>query len=154
MRTIKRIIIHATATPEGRWFDVDEIRKMHLQRGFKDIGYHYVVMINGCIETGRPVEKPGAHTMGYNSDSIGISYIGGIDASGKAKDTRTPEQKKALLDLVNILLKKYPDIQEIAGHRDYSPDLNGDGKITPDEWVKICPCFSTLDEFGHLIKQP
>jgi N-acetylmuramoyl-L-alanine amidase len=155
MRKINRIIIHATATIEGKEYDVEEIRKWHTTpiklggRGFNDIGYHYLILLNGHFETGRPIEKPGAHTKGYNSDSIGISYVGGLDVDGKPKDTRTQEQKDGMQKLVSYLKLQYPTITEIKGHRDYSPDLDKDGIIEPNEWIKICPCFEVSDEFKN-----
>lgn len=154
MRELNRIIIHATATPEGKWYNVDEVRKWHTTpidkggRGFNDIGYHYLILLNGIFEIGRPLSKPGAHCQGYNRDSIGIAYVGGLDENGKAKDTRTQEQKEGLKKLVNYLLQMYPTITEIKGHRDYSPDLDGDGTIERHEWIKMCPCFNVQDEFN------
>ena len=89
MRTVNKIVIHCTATKEGQNVSVGTIKKWHLNRGFSDIGYHYVIGIDGKINSGRPVSKSGAHVRNGNSDSIGISYTGGLDINGKAKDTRT-----------------------------------------------------------------
>lgn len=144
MRDIKRIIIHCTATKEGQDFDVSDIRRWHLANGWKNIGYHFVIKLNGDIQEGRNIQQAGAHTKGYNQDSIGICYIGGCDKDGKPKDTRTEEQKNALYCLVKTLMKKY-GVSEVKGHRDYSPDKNHDGKITQNEWVKSCPCFEVSD---------
>ena len=83
----------------------------------------------------------------YNRHSIGICYIGGLDKKGNPKDTRTRRQKKALLKLVRSLMEQYPNIKEVIGHRDASDDLNGDGKITPNEWIRECPCFDVRAEF-------
>jgi len=147
MRKINRIIIHATASMEGKEQTVEQIREMHIkQRHFKDIGYHFVIYLDGSIHEGRPLEKMGAHCKGFNADSIGISYVGGTDKNGKPKDTRTDAQKKALIELVTILKKEYLTA-EIKGHRDYSPDLNKDGKIERWEWIKACPCFEVSNEF-------
>lgn len=150
---IDAIVIHCSATSEGLDIKASDINRMHLERGFAGIGYHYVVDLDGTIEEGRPLSKDGAHcntkgTSGksYNKHSIGICYIGGVDESGNAKDTRTDAQKTSLASLVNELVMKYP-IVEILGHRDTSPDLNGDGKITSNEWVKQCPCFDVKAEF-------
>jgi len=147
MRNIKRIVIHCAATREGENFTVKDVRKWHIEgRGWSDVGYHYIILLDGTVQSGRPVQKIGAHTKGYNNDSIGICYIGGLDKEGKAKDTRTPGQKKSLKKLVSDLKEIY-DIEEIKGHRDYSPDVNHDGEITSDEWMKECPCFDVQSEF-------
>ena len=151
---IDSIVIHCTASREGQDVRAADIDKMHKERGFAMIGYHFVIDLDGTIETGRPLSRDGAHcntagTSGraYNKHSIGIVYVGGLDRKGNPKDTRTPAQKKALLNLVYSLLDAYPNIREIIGHRDASPDKNGDGKITTNEWIKHCPCFDVRAEF-------
>ena len=84
----------------------------------------------------------------YNLHSIGICYIGGLDKDGKnPKDTRTDEQKKALRKLVDYLMRRYPNIKEVIGHRDTSPDIDGDEEVEPNEWIKDCPCFEVKEEF-------
>ena len=88
----------------------------------------------------RPVEKPGAHAKGYNANSIGICYEGGLDTNGRPADTRTDFQKHSLRVLVMLLLRDYPD-SRLVDHRDLSPDLNHNGEIEPEEWIKECPCF-------------
>lgn len=109
-RAISKIILHCTATPEGRDFSVEQIRQCHLARGFSDIGYHYVVGRDGTVYPGRPESVVGAHCTGQNTCSIGVSYVGGevADGSHKPKDTRTPAQKKSLRELVESLKSKYP----------------------------------------------
>lgn len=84
--------------------------------------------------------------MKYNAHSVGICYEGGLDARGNPKDTRTPEQRSAMHLLVAQLLKRFKNNVCICGHRDLSPDLNGDGVIEPEEWVKECPCFEVRKE--------
>ena len=96
---------------------------------------------DGTVTNTRPIELVGAHVKGYNKHSIGICYEGGLDASGNPKDTRTPEQRSALRLLVAQLLRRFKDEVRVCGHRDLSPDLNGDGTVEPREWVKQCPCF-------------
>ena len=104
MRELKRIIIHCTATPEGKHFDVATIRRWHVKdRGWKDIGYHYVIYLDGSVHEGRPVEQAGAHTSGHNADSIGIVYVGGCDAKMKAKDTLNEAQETAMVNLIKAL---------------------------------------------------
>lgn len=154
MKKIDACIIHCSATREGWDVRAADIDKWHKERGFKMIGYNYVIDLDGTIEVGRPLSMDGAHcnTAGlsgeaYNKHSIGICYVGGLDKYGKAKDTRTPAQKKAMVGLVYHLLDTYPSIVEIIGHRDASPDKNGDGRITKNEWIKQCPCFDVRAEF-------
>ena len=147
MRNINRIVIHCSATPEGRDVTVEEIRGWHKARGFKDIGYHYVIDASGELHKGRAVELAGAHAQGYNAESIGICYVGGLErVTNKPMDTRTQAQQNTLSMLVNFLRLIYP-IKHIDGHRDLSVDLNGDGVITPKEWMKSCPCFEVHSEF-------
>lgn len=126
MRPINRIILHCSATAEGRDYTVADIDQWHKARGWQGIGYHYVVYRDGSIHNGRPMEAVGAHTSGYNKDSIGICYIGGVDANGKPKDTRTPEQKKALRELVAKLKEQFPNAT-VHGHYEFAQ--------------KACPSF-------------
>lgn len=127
MRKITKIIVHCSATPEGRDYTVADIDRWHKQRGWKGIGYHYVVYRDGSVHTGRDVAAIGAHTSGQNANSIGICYIGGCAADGKTpKDTRTPAQKAALRDLVELLRTEYPTAT-VHGHREFAN--------------KACPCF-------------
>jgi N-acetylmuramoyl-L-alanine amidase len=146
MRKITMIVIHCTATQEGKDYDVETIRGWHKKRGFRDIGYHFIVGIDGKIKKGRPIEQSGAHAKGYNSESIGVSYVGGLGAGNKAKDTRRMAQIHALRNIVDVLQIVFPDIERVVGHRDLSVDLNGDGVITPNEWLKQCPCFDVATE--------
>lgn len=152
-QNIDAIVIHCTASRAGQDLRAADIDKMHQERGFAMIGYNFVVDLDGTVEDGRPLTRDGAHcnTAGlsgksYNKHSIGIVYVGGLDENGKPADTRTPEQKQALADLVYRLINEYP-IVEVIGHRDASPDKNGNGKIERNEWIKQCPCFSVRDEF-------
>lgn len=137
-RPVSGLIWHCTATPEGRWTTVAEIRAWHKARGWSDIGYHYVVMLDGTICEGRPVEKIGAHVAGHNMGTIGCVYVGGIAKDTfKAKDTRTPKQKAAMLELTKALVGLYPSIKRISGH---------------NEWAaKACPSFKVpADALGNI----
>ena len=128
MRKINEIIIHCSATPEGKDFTVDDIRRWHLARKFADIGYHYVIYRDGSVHKGRAENLTGAHCLGHNANSIGICYIGGCTADGKhPKDTRTPQQKTALRQLVNQLKFYYPHAT-VHGHNEFSN--------------KACPSFN------------
>lgn len=131
-RLIQRLIIHCSATKAGQECNAEIIDKWHREKGYKCIGYHYVILPDGTIEKGRPDEEKGAHCIGYNTDSIGICYVGGLDNNGKPADTRTPEQKLALLHLINDLCSKYK-IKDVAGHNEYSS--------------KDCPCFNVKNEY-------
>ena len=148
-RNITDIVIHCTATRSWQDFSADDLRRMHKAQGWADVGYHYVVRLDGTIEAGRDVDKIGAHVSGYNTNSIGVVYVGGLDNQGKAKDTRTENQKNALLLLMMDLRKLYPNAR-IRGHRDFSPDMNGNGTIEPNEWIKQCPCFDAAAEFRRV----
>ncbi len=120
MRKITKIIIHCSATPEGRDYTVADIDRWHKQRSWKGIGYHYVIYRDGSVHAGRDVEQIGAHCTGQNANSIGICYIGGMTADNKKpKDTRTPAQKAALRDLVERLRAKYPTAT-VHGHREFA----------------------------------
>lgn len=154
---IDAIVIHASATREGQDVRMSDIDKWHKERGFACCGYHYVIDLDGKVEVGRPLSMDGAHcnTKGvsgksYNKHSVGICYVGGLDKDGNAKDTRTEAQKKAMRELIDSLMDKYPII-EVIGHRDASPDQNGDGQITKNEWIKLCPCFEVRAEFPMAI---
>lgn len=133
MRRITKIIIHCTATPEGRPHTVADITKWHKERGFNDIGYHFVIGLKGETWTGRILNIPGAHAQGHNHDSIGICYVGGMSADMKAaKDTRTPKQKTSLLTLLKELKTNFPEA-EIIGHCNVS--------------TKECPSFDSKYEY-------
>lgn len=140
MRRIDYIIIHCSATRAGQDFHAADIDKWHKDRGWNCIGYHYVIDLDGNVELGRNVCNIGAHTYGYNRHSIGICYVGGLDENGIPADTRTEAQRKSLYKLVRELHSSFPSAQ-IVGHRDLSPDINGDGIIEKWEWLKECPCF-------------
>lgn len=142
-RSTKYIVVHVTATPPHRDIGVKEVDAMHRKRGFNGCGYHYVIRRNGKVEAGRAENAVGAHVRGFNSVSLGVSLVGGVDRSGKPQDNRTPEQNAALLELLQKLTKKYRRAK-ICGHRDLSPDRDGDGVIESHEYVKACPCFDAI----------
>lgn len=135
-RKIKEIILHCSATEEGKDFRADDVKDWHLKRGFSDIGYHVIIDINGHIEYGRDIKIAGAHCTGHNQNSIGICYIGGLK-DGKPKDTRTEEQKNSISAVVDYLLGVY-DLPKSAvhGHNEFSS--------------KACPCFDVSKEFSYV----
>lgn len=142
MRKINKIIIHCSATKADQDINAAIIRSWHkaAPRKWSDIGYHFVIKRDGTIEAGRPLERSGAHCKGHNSNSIGICLVGGLNGAGGPENNFTDTQFNSLKLLVDGLCFKF-GITEVKGHRDYSPDKNKDGKITKDEWVKVCPCF-------------
>jgi len=135
-RKIDKIIVHCSATREGQHIDVDTIRDWHVNgRGWSDIGYHYVIYLDGTVHPGRPLQRSGAHTKGQNSNSIGICYIGGVETDGKTpKDTRTPEQKAALDNLLFVLTDIFANTT-IHGHNEFA--------------AKACPSFDVQAEYGN-----
>lgn len=133
MREIREIIIHCSDTAEGQNYHARDIDKWHRAQGFRKIGYHYVIDIDGLIEKGRDLEEIGAHCKGHNEHSIGICYIGGRGKDGQYKDTRTENQKTSMKLLWQYLHMLYPNAL-IFGHNDLNPH-------------KACPCFKVPD-FG------
>lgn len=127
MRKIDLIVVHCTATPEGREVTVADITRWHKHNGWSTIGYHYVILLNGQIETGRPEEAIGAHVSGKNANSIGIVYVGGTGTDNRPKNTLTEKQADALERVLRKMVAKYPDAR-IAGHNQFAP--------------KACPSFS------------
>lgn len=142
-RPIDEIVLHCAATPEGKDFLVGDIRAWHRQRGFSDVGYHYVVYRDGRIVEGRPIGQIGAHCAdsGKNRGTIGVCYIGGVAADGKTpKDTRTPEQRSSLLWLCEQLAARHRGIVRITGHNQYAK--------------KACPSFDVrLDALSAVVKR-
>lgn len=128
MRRITHIVIHCSATPEGKVFTAANIDRWHKAMGWNGIGYHKVIRLDGTVEDGRPDEAIGSHVAGHNSRTIGICYIGGVDKDMKPKDTRTQAQKAALAKLVKSYVAKYPGAK-VVGHRDF-PGVK-----------KACPSF-------------
>ncbi|MDP2322588.1 MAG: N-acetylmuramoyl-L-alanine amidase [Gammaproteobacteria bacterium] len=136
----RAIVVHCSATRAAQDVGVAEIRGWHLTRGFSDIGYAVVIRRSGVIEMGRPIPAVGAHVQGRNHDTVGVCLVGGLDEQGAPEMNYTPGQWAALSIAIKFLRATYPSA-EVVGHRDLSPDLNQDGKITPNEWLKACPCF-------------
>jgi N-acetylmuramoyl-L-alanine amidase len=131
-RPISELIFHCSATPEGREVSVETITAWHKARDFATIGYHYVVHLDGEVEAGRSEATIGAHVLGHNVGTLGVVYVGGTDADGKAKDTRTAAQKVALIAVRDALMVKYPTIKKVSGHNQYA--------------AKACPSFYVPDD--------
>ncbi len=133
MRTITMIILHCSAVKPNQTSSAKQIDRWHKQRGWKGIGYHYVIRRDGTIELGRAESEVGAHCTGHNKYSVGICYEGGLDANGKAADTRTQEQKDAMLALIKELRTRYPKAI-VTGHNTFAN--------------KACPCFNAEKEYN------
>lgn len=138
MRQITEIIVHSTATPKGMNATAKDVDRWHRQKGYDCIGYHFVILRNGQIQAGRAVGAVGAHCKGHNVNTIGVAYVGGLNENKKSADTRTGAQKIALNVLLGDLIKQYPTIRKISGHRDYCNTA--------------CPSFDASAEYQHLIK--
>lgn len=147
MREIKYIAVHCTASSQHT--TIKELQQEFRRKGWKNPGYHYVVAADGAITQLLDNEKVSNGVKGFNSVSINVAYIGGIDTAGKPIDNRTDEQKASLRSLLKLLHKTYPTAV-IQGHRDFSPDLNHDGRITSNEYIKACPCFDAKTEYANI----
>lgn len=147
MREIKYIAVHCTASSQH--VTIKELQQEFRRKGWKNPGYHYVVAADGAITQLLDEEKVSNGVKGFNSVSINVAYIGGIDTTGKPIDNRTDEQKASLRSLLKLLHKTYPTAV-IQGHRDFSPDLNHDGRITSNEYIKACPCFDAKTEYANI----
>jgi N-acetylmuramoyl-L-alanine amidase len=147
MRTIKFLVVHCTATAQNATIKA-------LQNGWKALGwsrpgYHYVVFPDGSYRALLDIELPSNGVAGFNANSIHVSYIGGVGPDGKPADTRTDAQKATLLRLLTENKKRFP-AAKILGHRDFSPDKNGNGKVDYWERIKECPCFDAIPEYSKV----
>lgn len=138
------IVVHCSATRAHQDIGATDIDQWHRARGWRKIGYHFVIRRNGTREYGRSLNERGAHVAGYNHCSVGVCMAGGLNKEGKPEDNFTEDQKAELALLLAELSLIYPKAK-IVGHRDLSPDINKDGKVTPNEWLKDCPCFDVRD---------
>lgn len=143
MRKIKYIAVHCTAGSQKA--TVNDLLAEFKRKGWKAPGYHYVITADGKIHQLLDTEKVSNGVKGYNSVTVNIAYTGGMDGV----DNRTDEQKKSFVTLLKLLRKRYPDAV-IQGHRDFSPDLNGNGKIEKSEWIKMCPSFDAKTEYKDI----
>lgn len=145
MRRIDNIVIHCTATPQTT--TIESIRNYWKKNlGWQNPGYHFLIKPNGEAVNLQPIDKPSNGVAGHNANSIHLSYIGGVDGGGKAVDNRTIQQKETLLRLVKQFKAQFPAAR-VLGHRDFSPDRNGNGKVDSWERIKECPCFDAIPEY-------
>ena len=126
MRKINEIIVHCTCTFSDQKVTIEILRQWHKKRGFKDVGYHYLIDLDGNVLTGRPVEQVGAHCKDHNAHSIGVAYAGGLGDDAKPANTLSEKQKVALVQLLRELKERYPEAS-IHGHSEFAN--------------KACPCF-------------
>ena len=125
---VKFIAVHCSATPPSRDIGVKELDRMHRERGFRCIGYHFVVRRDGAVEGGRPLNQPGAHVEDFNHCSIGVCLVGGVDDKLKPEANFTEKQMAALDALLYGLEHDFPNAV-VQGHRDF-PNV-----------AKACPSF-------------
>lgn len=147
MRSIKRIFVHCTAGSQRQ--KIADLQAEFKRKGWKHPGYHYVIQADGAITQLVGEQFVSNGVKGYNSTAVNVAYMGGIDAQGKAVDNRTPEQKASLVKLLKELKGRYPKA-EILGHRDISPDTNGNGIVDSWERIKECPCFDAKVEYKDI----
>jgi len=144
MRKIDYLVVHCTAGPQDQ--KTQDIKHYWAKvLGWKSYGYHYLINKDGSVENLTDISKPTNGVKGYNANSIHVCYKGGVNG----KDTRTHDQKAALERVLKTLKVMFPKAQ-IKGHRDFSPDKNGDGKIDSRDWIKICPCFDAMIEYKNI----
>lgn len=144
----KYITIHCSATKPKHNFSVERLHELHVnQNGWSAIGYHFYITTDGRLHPCRPLNRNGAHVKGHNTDNIGVCLEGGLNNdTGNPDDTFTAAQMVALRDIVDYLQDTFGiDDSNVKGHRDWSPDLNGDGTIQANERIKQCPCFEVSE---------
>lgn len=139
-RKTRYIVVHCSATKPSMDIGADEIHQWHLNNGWSGIGYHCVIRRDGEVEFGRHFDDSGAHVKGHNFQSAGICMVGGVNSDGAPEDNFTDAQFLSLYHAVSLLRRAYPGA-EVLGHRDLSPDTDGDGVVEEHEWLKDCPCF-------------
>lgn len=147
------VTVHCSATRPHQNLSVKDIRKMHLKKKYRDIGYHYVIRLDGSVHKGRPITQQGAHVRGHNENNIGICLVGGLDKTGKPTNTYNDNQLSALFGLSLDLCREYGiDYDLVCGHRDWYGDTNGDGVVDKHDWLKECPCFNVREWFKSQLK--
>jgi N-acetyl-anhydromuramyl-L-alanine amidase AmpD len=125
------IVVHCAATPPQLDIGVEEIRKWHTDKGWIDVGYHYVIRRDGTEEIGRPADVMGAHVRGHNDESIAVCLVGGVDEYNAPENNFTYLQWETLKSRVSLLQSIYPEA-EVVGHNQLDPH-------------KACPSFDVQD---------
>ena len=136
VESVRFLVIHCSATRSDRPYTAEQLERDHLARGFRTTGYHFYIRRDGTLHHPRLLGEIGAHARGFNHCSIGICYEGGLDTEGRPADTRTPQQRERLTELLGILKRLYPQAL-IVGHRELNPH-------------KACPCFDATREYGEM----
>ena len=159
MRPIDHIYVHCTATVEGKHYTVDDIRGWHVTgNGWSDIGYHKVIYLDGSVHDGRPESQVGAHVADHNTGSLGLVYVGGVDSSGRAKDTRTTDQRASLLAQVKAWQAQYNvPTENVLGHYEvankacpsfdmdtFRAELAGDVQVIPPAGASVYEALPTI----------
>jgi len=152
MRQVNLIVVHCTASRNGKARPVAAIEADHRARGFSSLGYHYVIQPDGHVDLGRDEEQPGAHAKGFNAHSIGVCLVGGLGGPDRLNPGLYTEAAwESLRIVVQDLMDRYPEAR-VVGHRDPSPDLDGDGEVEPHEWLKKCPAFEVRDWLANFMQ--
>ena len=147
MRKINRIVVHCTGGTQNA--TVDSLKNHWRKIGWRNVGYHFVIAADGKVTQLANLSQVTNGVRGFNSDSVHVAYFGGIDRQGKPIDNRTDAQKKSITGVLRMLRGMLGNIP-IVGHRDLSPDRDGDGVVERAEWVKACPCFDAKKEYDML----
>lgn len=159
MRKVRRIVLHCTSGwPLQSTASIKDHWKNNL--GWSQVGYHILIHADGTIEHLAKLSEVTNGVGGYNSDSVHICYVGGLKEITKAGkyiygDTRTQAQIDSFYSAIEWVYKELSKTQQIddipiVGHRDLSKDLNKNGKVEEREWVKVCPTFDVIEEFGWM----
>ena len=145
MRRITLIVVHCTATRSDA--KVTDILEGFKRKGWKRPGYHYIVAADGNVTQAVDDALTANGVKNHNAHSVHVAYVGGIDTTGRGSDTRTEAQRVVMRALIERLKARYAGAI-VVGHRDLSPDLNHDGRVTRTEWVKQCPCYDAVKEYN------
>lgn len=144
---------HCSATSPGKIYTLADLKRDHKARGFRTVGYHWYITRGGVRHKGREEHEIGAHVKGHNTGNIGICLEGGVDSSGKPENNFTEAQWDEWILLVKEIQGRHKlALDKFKGHRDWSPDINGDGKITSIDWLKSCPCFDVQTRLMEMLK--
>ena len=150
-RKIIRVVVHCSAGPQSQTArqiaDYHTLPASRGGRGWRTPGYHYIVEASGRVVSVVAEDEIANGARGFNRDSIHICYVGGVDASGRPADNRTEAQKRSMRALVADIRRRLGKDIALVGHRDLSPDRNGNGRVDPWERIKACPSFDVASEF-------
>lgn len=154
MRFVKNIVIHCSAG----YGTVESVKAFWKNKlGWKDVGYHFYIDEDGTVHQLATLDKVTNGVLGQNASSVHISYKGGVNRKdySKAEDSRTEAQKCAIVNTINKVIAELKATQstkdiKILGHRDFSPDSNGNGVIEKWERIKECPSYDAIPEYKSI----